>query len=86
MEKKENCEEKDMMKMFLDLSNCAWMALMKKKIMAAYEKSRGEAMDKLAVIAHDHGMAMWLAKKEGKELSEEQVLDFKKRYEEAMIS
>ena len=72
-------EEKDMMKMFLDLSNDAWMELMKQKIMKSYDNARGEHMDKMAEVARDHGMAAWMSMKEGKQMSEDQVLEFKKR-------
>ena len=68
-------EEKDMMKMFLDLSNDAWMELMKQKIMKSYDKASGESMDKMADVARDHGMAAWMAMKEGKQMTDEQTID-----------
>lgn len=59
----ESCEESmDHGKMIMQLANEAWAELMKEKMKAAYEKTMGEKMNKVALVGVEACIAYWTQK------------------------
>ena len=54
-------------KMMMGLANEAWSELMMDKMKAAFEKAKGQKMDKVAHISVEACMAYWANKMKSKE-------------------
>ena len=55
-------EGMDMGKMMMQLANEAWSELMKEKMKAAYQKSIGNKMDKIAAVGVEACIGYWNSK------------------------
>ena len=77
------CEGNSMDKgqMMMGLANEAWSELMKEKMKAAYEKAKGDKMNKVAQISVEACMAYWGSKMKSKEAWNE----FEEKLKNAMM-
>ena len=75
------CEDDSKGKMMMEIANEAWTELMKDKMKAAYEKAKGDKMDKVAHISVEACMAYWANKMKSQAAWEE----FEEKLKNAMM-